>query len=440
MIVGHVILISTQVQSRAGVPVLEAVTFGAFARVQQGTAGVVRAVRDSWSHYVYLRGASIENDSLRKQVAELEVRLQEQRALAQKSERLQALLDLRPTVTAPMVAAEVIAGYADAGMLTITIDRGTRDGVMENMAVIAPTGVVGRVLSPVAAHAARVQLIIDENAAVGAVTERSRSGGMVIGWRGDPPLRMDLVSNLADVKPGDLLVTSGADGIYPKGFNIGRVEASERGSQLYRTHYGAAAGRFPGARGSAGGPARAPTRDSRADTGGGRHGEMKAAGVLLALVGALALQTTISGLTMGGARMVNLVVVAVIYVALMFGPVTGLFAGTVGGLAQDALAGGVVGIGSLSKTIIGFFAGLLGAHFIVAQPLPRFVMFVGATVVHEVIFQGLYALIEMRAFRLQYSPLLTQAVINATVGLAAFFIVERGPGLLQRRRARRGRY
>lgn len=167
---------------------------------------------------------------------------------------------------------------------------------------------------------------------------------------------------------------------------------------------------------------------------------MKAAGVLLALVGALALQTTISGLTMGGARMVNLVVVAVIYVALTFGPVTGLFAGIAGGLAQDALAGGVVGIGSLSKTIIGFFAGLLGAHFIVAQPLPRFVMFVGATVVHEVIFQGLYALIEMRAFRLQYSALLTQAVINATVGLAAFFIVERGPGLLQRRRARRGRY
>jgi rod shape-determining protein MreD len=167
---------------------------------------------------------------------------------------------------------------------------------------------------------------------------------------------------------------------------------------------------------------------------------MKAAVVLLALVGALALQTTISGLTMGGARMVNLVVVAIVYVALTFGPVTGLFAGTAGGLAQDALAGGVVGIGSLSKTIIGFVAGLLGAQFIVAQPLPRFVMFVGATIVHEVIFQGLYALIEARAFRLQYAPLLTQAVINATVGLTAFFVVEQGPVLLQRRRARRGRY
>ena len=167
---------------------------------------------------------------------------------------------------------------------------------------------------------------------------------------------------------------------------------------------------------------------------------MRAAGVLLALLGALALQTTISGLTFGGARMVNLVVVAVVYLALTFGPVTGLMAGTLGGLAQDALGGGVVGIGGLSKSIAGFLAGLLGAHFIVSQPLPRFVMFVGATVVHELCFHGLYALLEARRFSLDQSGLLAQAAINATVGLLAFFVVERGPGLLQRRRARRGRY
>ena len=118
---------------------------------------------------------------------------------------------------------------------------------------------------------------------------------------------------------------------------------------------------------------------------------MKAAGVLLALVVALALQTTLSGLTLTGARMVNLVVVAVVYVALMYGPVTGMLAGTAGGLAQDALAGGIVGIGSLSKTIVGFLAGLLGAQFIVAQPFPRLVMFISGTVLHEVCYQGLCA-------------------------------------------------
>lgn len=235
VIIGHVILISTQVQSRRGVPVLEAMTFELFSRVQGATSGVVRGVRDSWGNYVDLRGARSENEALRHRVAELEVRLQEQRAVAAKSERLQALLGLKPSIAAPVLAAEVIAGYGEAGMLTVTIDRGSHDGVKENMAVIAQGGVVGRIIGPVAANASRVQLLIDENAAAAAVTERTSAGGMVIGWRNEPLLRMDLVSNLDDVQAGDLVVTSGADGIYPKGFTIGRVDTSERGSQLYRT-------------------------------------------------------------------------------------------------------------------------------------------------------------------------------------------------------------
>ena len=167
---------------------------------------------------------------------------------------------------------------------------------------------------------------------------------------------------------------------------------------------------------------------------------MKTLVVLLALLAALAVQTSLSGLTMSAARTVNLVVVAVVYVAMVFGPVTGMMAGTAGGLAQDALAGGIVGVGSLSKTVVGFLAGLLGAQFIVAQPLPRFVMFVSASVVHEVCYQALSAVVEVRPLRLAYAPVLSQAAINGMVGLAAFFMVERMPGMLQRRRARRGRY
>ena len=167
---------------------------------------------------------------------------------------------------------------------------------------------------------------------------------------------------------------------------------------------------------------------------------MKVAGVLLALVGALVLQTTIAGLTMGDGRAVNLIVVAVVYTALMFGPVAGMLAGTAGGLVQDSLGGGIVGIGSLSKTVVGFLTGALGSHFIVAQPFPRFVMFVGATMVHEVCFQGLNTLIEGRPFRLPYQPLILQALVNAAVGLFMFFLVERAPALIQRRRARRSRY
>jgi rod shape-determining protein MreC len=235
IMVGHLILVSAQVQSKAGVPVLEEVTFGAFARVQIAAAGIVDGVRNFWGNYVGLRGARAENEELRKQLAELQVRLQEQRALAARSTRLQELMDLRTQTSLPTVAAEVIGGNPNPGMLTVTIDRGSADGVQPNMAVIAPRGVVGRVIGPVAAHAARVQLILDRNAAAGALTERTRAGGMVVGTEDeDPPLRMELVSNLADVKPGDTVVSSGVDGIYPKGFAIGTVGAVQPGPRLHQ--------------------------------------------------------------------------------------------------------------------------------------------------------------------------------------------------------------
>jgi rod shape-determining protein MreD len=161
---------------------------------------------------------------------------------------------------------------------------------------------------------------------------------------------------------------------------------------------------------------------------------MKTAAVLAALAVALVLQTTLAGMSMTGGTRVNLVLVAVVYIALSYGAVTGLLAGTVGGLAQDAIAGGVVGIGSLSKTVVGFLVGVLGAQFIVSTPVPRFLMFVGASFVHEVCFQAVYALVESRGFRMQYSAAVVQAFVNGAVGIAAFLLVERGPEMFQRGR------
>jgi len=234
VIMGQLILISAQVQSKSGMPVFQAVTFGAFARVQGGTTGTLHGVRDLWGSYVWLRGVRAENETLRKQVAAMEIRLQEERALASRSGRLQELLNLKTTTSLPTIAADVIAGNPNPGLLTLTIGRGSADGVQSDMAVVAPAGIVGRIVGAPAAHAARVQLLIDRNAAAGALAERTRAGGMVVGVDKDLPLSMDLVSNLADVKAGDLVVASGVDGIYPKGFTIGRVESSERGPGLYR--------------------------------------------------------------------------------------------------------------------------------------------------------------------------------------------------------------
>lgn len=164
---------------------------------------------------------------------------------------------------------------------------------------------------------------------------------------------------------------------------------------------------------------------------------MKTAVVIAALAASLLLQSTIAGMSFAAGSRVNLVLVAVVYIALAYGAVSGLFAGCAGGLVQDAIAGGIVGIGGLSKTIVGFFVGVLGAQFIVTTPVPRFLMFVGASLVHELCFQALYALVESRGIRFQLSGAMIQALVNGAVGITAFLLVERGPEMVQRGNWRR---
>ena len=164
---------------------------------------------------------------------------------------------------------------------------------------------------------------------------------------------------------------------------------------------------------------------------------MKTAVVIVAIVAALTLQTTLAGLLTGGAIAVNLVLVAVVYLALSYGAVTGLLAGAIGGIAQDALAGGIVGLGGMTKTLIGFLVGVLGAHFNLSTTVPRMVMFVAATFVHQLVFEGLHAMIGGRHFSPQWTATLVQALANSLIGVLAFALVENGPGAMQRRRTHR---
>jgi rod shape-determining protein MreC len=230
--VGHVILISAQVNTKSGVPILESVTFGLFSELQRSTSAVVTGVRDVWAGYVGLRGVHGENEALKRQLGEAQVQLQEERALANRTRGLQRLLDLRESASLETAAAEIIASGATPDFQTVTIDKGTLQGLRQDMAVVAPAGAVGRVVvaSP---RASKVQLLIDRNAAAGALIERSRAQGVIVG-AGNDRLRLEYVSEVADVVTGDVVVTSGIDGIYPKGFVIGHVDAVEKSGGAYR--------------------------------------------------------------------------------------------------------------------------------------------------------------------------------------------------------------
>jgi len=228
VIVGHILLISAQVNTQRGVPLLEEVTFGTFAEVQRAATSAIATVRDNWTNYVALQDVRAENARLKEENAALRVGLQQERALAQQSRTLQSLLDLKTAVQLKTTSASVIAGGASPEFRTMTIDKGTGDGLASDMAVLAPGGVVGRIIMP-ARRAAKVQLLIDRDAAAGAIVERSRAQGVVVGT-GTDRFRLDHVPGAADIQVGDRVVTSGIEGIYPKGFLIGQIQSIDRQS------------------------------------------------------------------------------------------------------------------------------------------------------------------------------------------------------------------
>lgn len=224
--VGHVLLISAQVNTERGVPVLEQVTFGVFAELQRATSTAVEAVRGGWGNYLALQEVRRENARLREELAAAQLGLQQERALASESRSLQALLDLRTQTDLATTAANVIGGSASPEFLTVTIDKGSREGLQPDMGVLAPEGVVGRVITP-SVRAAKVQLLVDRDAAAGALVERSRAQGIVVGL-GGAALRLDHLPGTADIEVGDRVLTSGIEGIYPRGFVIGQIQSFER--------------------------------------------------------------------------------------------------------------------------------------------------------------------------------------------------------------------
>ena len=166
---------------------------------------------------------------------------------------------------------------------------------------------------------------------------------------------------------------------------------------------------------------------------------MKAAGILLAIALAQALQTTIARYITGRTVGVDLVLVVVVYVALTSGSVAGLLTGTVAGLIQDSLSTGLIGIGGLAKTIVGFVSGIIGTQFIVSQPLPRFLVFFVATVAQQAITIGLGVVLGPRSFNTPYAAVAAEALGNAVVGVAAFQLAELLPGAVERRRMGKSR-
>jgi len=166
---------------------------------------------------------------------------------------------------------------------------------------------------------------------------------------------------------------------------------------------------------------------------------MRWARIGVALAAALALQTTLVPL-LPGAVAVDLVLVVVISVGMSSGSVPGLWTGTVGGLLQDALSGGVVGVGGLTKTLVGYVVGQLGGLLDVERSWQQFVVLFLGSLLHAGCFVAIYSLLSEEAMLSSYGEALTQAGANAVVGVVATLLLAVVPSGEERQRRRQRRF
>jgi rod shape-determining protein MreC len=177
-----------------------------------------------------------ENARLKEEVARLEQTLWMERDAVASYRRLSSVLELAERFDERPVVAEIVGLDASAWFRTITVNRGAARGVELNAPVIAAGGLVGRVIS-VGPDVAQVQLLTDRDCSVGALLARTRVRGVVAGSgeQASPTgLTLNYISNLEDVVEGDWIVTSGMDGIYPKGIVVGRVASVRNGPRLFK--------------------------------------------------------------------------------------------------------------------------------------------------------------------------------------------------------------
>jgi rod shape-determining protein MreC len=248
LVISHLLIVSHQVDAGGGNSLLEQAAFRLFAPVQRAVAALIRSVEAAWSGYVGLRGVREDNTRLRERARALELELEQARRLAEEAGRLRELLALKASLPFETLSAEVLSRDGVPWFRGVTIDKGGAHGVTLRAPVISPSGVVGRVVK-LGANAARVQLLLDRDAGIGALIERTRVTGVCAGQvgfedQGTPELVMRYVPALADVAVGDRVLSSGLDGIYPKGLVVGRVRSVGAPSGLFREVIVAPSARF----------------------------------------------------------------------------------------------------------------------------------------------------------------------------------------------------
>jgi len=192
----------------------------------EGLEYVGRSAKQLWLGYFYLVGVRRQNAEIQRQLAEYQQREVHFQEAQQALTRLEALLDLKRQVALPVIGARVIAYDPTLWSRSAIINQGKAQGVKDGLPVLAPQGIVGRIVG-VYPEYSKVMLIVDRKSGADAMVQRTRVRGMLKG-KGGNRCSLEFVPKSADVQVGDLVLASGLVGLYPKGLVFGKVSAANK--------------------------------------------------------------------------------------------------------------------------------------------------------------------------------------------------------------------
>lgn len=191
------------------------------APLQKTVTLSIRFLKNIWRHYFLLISVSEENESLKKSLNSAMQKINELREVALANLRLRRLLDFEKALVPQVLPAEIISNDPSPWFKSVMIDKGSMDGVEKGMPVVVPEGVAGLVID-VSHRYAKVLLAVDQNSAVDALIQKNRARGIIKGGSSHG-CYLQYVLRKQDVAIGDTVVTSGLDGVFPKGLRIGYV-------------------------------------------------------------------------------------------------------------------------------------------------------------------------------------------------------------------------
>lgn len=228
-------LVLLSASSRRGYPpsAIGHVALPLIAPFQAGFSRVIRFARGLWADYFFLINVAGENDELRKALAQATEKNNQYFETDLSNQRLRKLLAFQKSSTGKVIAAEVIGRDPSPWFKTAIIDKGQSDGVTKGQPVVIAEGIAGQVVE-VSPGFSKVLLLIDPNSAVDAVVQRTRARGIVKGVSEDRVV-FHYVLRKHDVVVGDQVVSSGLDGVFPKGLSIGQVaEVIKRNAGIFQ--------------------------------------------------------------------------------------------------------------------------------------------------------------------------------------------------------------